>query len=209
VGLDPNDFPALGSAPANNNNNSSSTNGNAGNGVTTSYASQAGTGVPLGGAGGTSAGVVGSGVGGAGSGNLNQLRDFTPDDFPALGGQSHTQGQTQNPPSHPTQQNPNQENHPHPPGLNGFQHTDHLQHRQNLLGALGGNGLTPGMLNLAQARSVHPGFQQGQTEAEKQQQRVSVAVGVLFAGSIDMKVFACSFFEHFVQSTVSGPCALF
>lgn len=165
VGLDPNDFPALGSAPAN---NSSSSNGGNVGGATTSYASQAGTGVPLGGTGATglAAGAIGTGSG-------NATRDFTPDDFPALGGQSQQRSQT--PP-----QNSSQDNHPHPPGLNGFQHTDHSQqqHRQNLLGALSG-GLqqapTPGMLNLSQAqsRNVHPGFQQSQTEAEKQQQRVS------------------------------------
>lgn len=187
VGLDPNDFPALGSTPAINN-NSSSSNGNVANNVTTSYASQAGTGVLLGGATGAGVGTVGTGAGGlsgaaVGVGN-SQPRDFTPDDFPALGGQAQTQTQAQNASSHHLQQN--QENHPHPPGLNGFQHTDHSQqHRQTLLGSLGGSGAmglqTPGMLNLgpAQARNVHPGFQQGQTEAEKQQQRVSVIVDKL------------------------------
>lgn len=170
-GFDPNDFPALGSTPANNT-SSSSNGGNAAGSVATSYASQAGTGVPLGGAGGSvsGAGTIGGGTGG--SVNANQTRDFTPDDFPALGGQSQASLQ-------PTA---TQENHSHPPGLNGFQHTDHSQqqqHRQNLLGALTGvmpQG-TPGMLNLgpAQARNVHPGFQQQvQTEAEKQQQRVRV-----------------------------------
>jgi CCR4-NOT transcription complex subunit 2 len=49
------------------------------------------------------------------------------------------------------------------------------------LGTLGSSVLqqaTPGMLNLgpSQARNVHPGFQQGQTEAEKQQHRVSVVI---------------------------------
>ena len=171
VGLDPNDFPALGSTPANNNNSTNGNNGNSGGSATTSYASQAGTGVPLGGAGGTVAGAGGiSGAVGA-AGNASQSRDFTPDDFPALGGQTQNQSSA----SHPPQ---NQDNHPHPPGLNGFQHTDHSQqHRQNLLGALGGvpQG-TPGMLNLGptQTRNVHPGFQQGQTEVEKQQQRVSL-----------------------------------
>lgn len=167
VGLDPNDFPALGSTPANN--SSTSSNGaTVGGSVTTSYASQAGTGVPLGGVGsaGTGAGTIGGGVGGG----LNPTRDFTPDDFPALGGQSQAQGQI------PQNQNSSQDNQSHPPGLNGFQHTDHIQQsRQNLLGALGGSvqSSTPGMLNLGQSRNVHPGFQQGQSEAEKQQQRVS------------------------------------
>lgn len=167
VGLDPNDFPALGSTPANN--SSTSSNGaTVGGSVTTSYASQAGTGVPLGGVGsaGTGAGTIGGGVGGG----LNPTRDFTPDDFPALGGQSQVQGQN------PQNQNSSQDNQSHPPGLNGFQHADHTQqNRQNLLGALGGSvqSGTPGMLNLGQSRNVHPGFQQGQSEAEKQQQRVS------------------------------------
>lgn len=169
VGLDPNDFPALGSASANNNISSGSNGGTLG-GATTSYASQAGTGVPLGGTGG-----IGSGAGTIGGGSANQTRDFTPDDFPALGGQPQSRGQT--PP-----ESSSQDNHSHPPGLNGF-HTEHSQqqHRQNLLGALSAAGLqqptTPGMLNLGQAqtRNVHPGFQQNHTEAEKQQQqRVSL-----------------------------------
>ncbi|KAF9464218.1 hypothetical protein BDZ94DRAFT_527900 [Collybia nuda] len=169
VGLDPNDFPALGSTPANN--SSTSGNGGAPGGTVTSYASQAGTGVPLGGAGSASsgAGTIGGGVGGG----INSTRDFTPDDFPALGGQSQAQGQnSQN-------QNPSQDNQSHPPGLNGFQHNDHAQqNRQNAIGALGGNVQpgTPGMLNLGQSRNVHPGFQQGQSEAEKQQQRNNYAI---------------------------------
>jgi CCR4-NOT transcription complex subunit 2 len=171
--LDLNDFPALGSTPL----SVSTPTANAGNGAT-SYASQAGTSVPLGGAAGASS--TGSTVAGTGTtGSINQPRDFTPDDFPALGGQTHppTQSQTQNTPS-----SQSQETHSHPPGLNGFQHGDHSQqHRQNLLGALGGSSMlqqgTPGMLNLgpAQSRNVHPGFQQG-TEVEKQQQRVSFTV---------------------------------
>ncbi|RDB14635.1 General negative regulator of transcription subunit 2 [Hypsizygus marmoreus] len=162
VGLDPNDFPALGSTPANN--TSTGTNGTGvSSSVTTSYASQAGT--ALGGVGSVSAGTIGGGV----AGSATQTRDFTPDDFPALGGQSQQQGQTaQN-------QNSSQDNQSHPPGLNGFQHSDasQQQHRQNLLGALGGTLQpgTPGMLNLGQSRNVHPGFQQGQTDAEKQQQQ--------------------------------------
>jgi CCR4-NOT transcription complex subunit 2 len=168
VGLDPKDFPALGSAPPGNSN--SSNGGGPSSSVTTSYASQAGTalGVGAGGAGASGAG------GSTGAVPATQPRDFTPDDFPALGGQS----QTQNSSTHHPPQNQNQDGHLHPPGLNGFQHTDHSQqHRQNLLGSLGNGGTipqgTPGMLNLgpAQARSVHPGFQQGQTEAEKQQQQ--------------------------------------
>ncbi|KAG6852462.1 hypothetical protein C0991_011764 [Blastosporella zonata] len=159
VGLDPNDFPALGSTPASN-----TSNGNSGTtvgGPTTSYASQAGTGVPLG----------ASGAGTIGGGSSTQTRDFTPDDFPALGGQSQAPG------PNGQAQNSTTESQSHPPGLNGFPHSDpsQQQHRQNLLGVLGGSLQpgTPGMLNLGQPRNVHPGFQQGQTEAEKQQQRLS------------------------------------
>ena len=160
VGLDPNDFPALGSAPANPN-PSNSNNGGA-TGATTSYASQAGTGVLLGGTGNTG-GAIGN------STTVNQTRDFTPDDFPALGGQSQGTQQNRDP------QTSTQESLSHPPGLNGFQPSEQ-QLRQNLLGAhsVGLPQSTPGMLSLGptQSRSVHPGFQ-GQTEAEKQQQRVS------------------------------------
>lgn len=156
VGLDPNDFPALGSTTANNSNSTTTVGGSA----TTSYASQAGTGVPLGSAGGgTGSGTIGGGAAGG-------TRDFTPDDFPALGGQTHAPSSSQ-------------DNQPHPPGLNGFQHTDNTQQqRQTLLGALGGLQTTPGMLNLGQSRNVHPGFQQGQTETEKHQQRVSFALSL-------------------------------
>ncbi|PCH40405.1 hypothetical protein WOLCODRAFT_24080 [Wolfiporia cocos MD-104 SS10] len=158
VGLDPNDFPALGAMPTNNSNPVTSNNA-------TSYASQAGTGVQLGGAAGSGAQAA------ANTSASNQPRDFTPDDFPALGGQSQTahhhqqqqqqqQGQQQNPESHP-------------PGLNGFQQQGE-QHRQSLLGNLTGGAQTPslasgqqqpGVLNLGQARNVHPGFQ---ADAEKQ-----------------------------------------
>jgi CCR4-NOT transcription complex subunit 2 len=177
VSLDPNDFPALGSNPTTNQ-TGSSTSGGTGNGQ--SYASQAGTG---------GSGAVGSSgsTGVTGTGNANQPRDFTADDFPALGGQSQSQNQTA------STQNPNsaQENHSHPPGLNGFQHTDHPQHqhRQNLLGALGGSipPGTPGMLNLAgtQSRNVHPGFQQGPGD-EKQQQLQRVSLTFYFASFSDV-----------------------
>ncbi|CDO72192.1 hypothetical protein BN946_scf184970.g44 [Trametes cinnabarina] len=140
VGLDPNDFPALGATPANNSSAASSGN-------TTSYASQAGTG-----AGGSGA-QAGNGVA------ANQPRDFTAEDFPALGGQSQTTQQQ-------AQQTPADG---HPPGLNGFQHADQ-QHRQSLLGSLTGGGQgqqqqQPGLLNLGQSRNVHPGFQ---SDADKQ-----------------------------------------
>jgi CCR4-NOT transcription complex subunit 2 len=157
VGLDPNDFPALGSAPANV--NSSNSNNGSGTGAT-SYATQAGTGVLLGGTGGGSLGTSATG---------GQTRDFTPDDFPALGGQTQTAQQTRDPSNH-SSTTPDLS---HPPGLNGFQPSEQQQVRQNVLGAQSG-GLqqgTPGMLNLGptQPRNIHPGFQQAPTDAEKQQ----------------------------------------
>lgn len=159
VGLDPNDFPALGSTPANP--NPSSSNNGSGTGATTSYASQAGTGVLLGSSGG-SGNAVGS------STTTAPTRDFTPDDFPALGGQSQPSQQARD-----TLQT--QDSLSHPPGLNGFQPSDQQHLRQTLLGAHGTTLQqgTPGMLNLGptQSRNVHPGFQQGQSDAEKQQQQ--------------------------------------
>ena len=166
MGLDPNDFPALGSTPANN--SSTSSNGAAvGGSATTSYASQAGTGVSLGGA----VGTIGGGV----VGSANPSRDFTQDDFPALGGQP--QGQSQN---------ASQDGQSHPPGLNGFADPSQQQHRQSLLGSMPPG--TPGMLHLGQSRNVHPGFQQGQTEAEKQQQRVRFAL-LIIVGSCRVQFF--------------------
>ncbi|PPQ66384.1 hypothetical protein CVT24_007213 [Panaeolus cyanescens] len=153
VGLDPNDFPALG--PTTTSTNPSSSNSGTNGATATSYASQAGTGVLLGGSGGSGA---------IGSSTTNQARDFTPDDFPALGGQSHTPGQARDP-THAQLSTP--DNLSHPPGLNGFQSSDQSQLRQNLIAG------PPGMLNLGPtpARNVHPGFQQGQSDAEKQQQQ--------------------------------------
>lgn len=162
VGLDLNDFPALGSTPVNP--NPSSSNNGSGAGTTASYATQAGTGVQLGGSGGTGI-AVGTSTG-------NQARDFTPDDFPALGGQAQTNQQSRDPLQN---QLSSQDSLAHPPGLNGFQPSEQSNLRQNILGghsvALQG---APGMLNLgpSQSRNIHPGFQQGQTDAEKQQQRV-------------------------------------
>ena len=169
VGLDPNDFPALGSTPANV--NSSSSNNGSGPGPT-SYATQAGTGVLLGGTGG--GGTVGTSMTGG------QTRDFSTDDFPALGGQSQTTQQTREPSNHASTPDLS-----HPPGLNGYQQSDQQQQqqqqqlRQNVLGAQSG-GLqqgTPGMLNLGptQPRNIHPGFQQAPTDTEKQQ-RVGVFI---------------------------------
>lgn len=158
VGLDPNDFPALGSAPANVNPSSSNNGSGAG---ATSYATQAGTGVLLGGTGGGTMGGLATG---------GQTRDFTPDDFPALGGQSQSTQPTRDPSNHSSTPDLS-----HPPGLNGFQPSEQQQQqlRQNLLGpqSAGLQQGTPGMLNLGptQPRNVHPGFQQAQTDAEKQQ----------------------------------------
>jgi len=141
VGLDPNDFPALGSAPANNVSTPSTT--------TTSYASQAGTGAGLAVAPGQGSNVVGS-----------QQRDFTAEDFPALGGQTQ---------SSQTQSQPPSAIDGHPPGLNGFQqHSDQL--RQNLLGTRPGQQ-QPGLLNIGQARSGHGGFQ---SETEKRNQSLKL-----------------------------------
>ncbi|GBE85096.1 hypothetical protein SCP_0702820 [Sparassis crispa] len=150
VGLDPNDFPALGSTPANQSNATSSANA-------TSYASQAGTGVQLG------AGASGAQTG-VGNGAI-QPRDFTPDDFPALGGQTQSAQQPQQ-----VQQTAES----HPPGLNGFQQQND-QHRQALLGSLTGGAPTsiptgqqqPGLLNLGQARNVHPGFQSDAADKQR------------------------------------------
>ncbi|KAF4617728.1 hypothetical protein D9613_005838 [Agrocybe pediades] len=165
VSLDLNEFPALGSGLSNQN-PTSSNNGGSGANATTSYASQAGTGVLLGGGSGGS----GSAVGGSLTGQ--QTRDFTPDDFPALGGQSQPSQQTR---EHMQNQLSSQESLSHPPGLNGFPPSDQQQMRQNMLGGHSASlqQSTPGMLNLGptQSRNVHPGFQQGQTEAEKQQQQ--------------------------------------
>lgn len=176
VGLDPNDFPALGSTTANL--NATSSNNGSGAGTTTSYATQAGTGVLLGVSGG-SGGAVGSNT------TATQTRDFTPDDFPALGGQAqssqHGRESLQN-------QLTGQDNLPHPPGLNGFPSGDQQLRQQSLLGGHNNSLLqgTPGILNpgVTQPRNVHPGFQ-AQTESEKQQQQrvgpVSSTTGYDFA----------------------------
>lgn len=149
VALDPNDFPALGSG-------STGANGGAGaagatsSPVTTlasSYASQAGTG-------GASAGQsVSTGT----TGNANGPRDFTPDDFPALGGQSSTQQSTQS----QSQSNQAEGNASHPPGLNGFE-----------------NRQQPGLIHLGAARGIPQ--QQGDTE-----KRVSDIATKLFLGLIN------------------------
>lgn len=96
VGLDPNDFPALGSTP------SANTASNNANTTTTSYASQAST-------------AVQPGVVGQTGTTASQTRDFTADDFPALGGN-----------------NP-QQSHDHPPGINGFSDQSHRQQQPGVL----------------------------------------------------------------------------
>ncbi|KAI0315595.1 hypothetical protein OF83DRAFT_1164717 [Amylostereum chailletii] len=142
VGLDPNDFPALGSTPAPTHATATSGNGNGSNGNGGSYASQAGTGVPLSGNGNGNGGGNG-GVGGQGVG-ANLTRDFTADDFPALGGPTQ---QLQQPSSQQTSDG-------HPPGLNGLHNEPQRQQPQQQ---------HPGLLNLG-PRAL-PGMQ---SEAEKQ-----------------------------------------
>ncbi|THH17260.1 hypothetical protein EW146_g3510 [Bondarzewia mesenterica] len=164
VGLDPNDFPALGSTPATTS-ASAATNNGAG-AAATSYASQAGTGVPVGGSGG---------VAQAGS---NQPRDFTADDFPALGGpiQASQQQSTQS-------QTPAQDG--HPPGLNGVHAEQRGSMVGSLTGALGAQGQgqaqsgqqQPGLLNIGLRGGVHPGLQ---SETEKQRVRCSHLYFLLF-----------------------------
>lgn len=127
AGLDHSEFPALGSTPTSLN-TPSTTNA-------TSYASQAGT--------GTGAGAVGNGVQSGAA-----QRDFTADDFPALGGSAPgTQQQASQAAQSPTDA--------HPPGLNGFRQNNDAAHQQSLLGALsGGTQQQPGLLNLSgQARN--------------------------------------------------------
>lgn len=140
VALDPNDFPALGSGSANTGN--SSAVGVTSSPVTTlasSYASQAGTSIA------PSGSATGQGSA-SGTTNSNQQRDFTPDDFPALGGQSTSQQSS----SQAGQGLQSNQDSAHPPGLNGF------EHRQNM----------PGVLNLGSQRNLVPSLQQ-QSDTEK------------------------------------------
>ncbi|KAI0060410.1 hypothetical protein BV25DRAFT_1807460 [Artomyces pyxidatus] len=131
VGLDPNDFPALGSTPATS--ASAPSNNNGASAAATSYASQAGTGVPP------------SGSGSVPLAGTNPTRDFTADDFPALGGAQASQQQQ------PSSQTQNQDS--HPPGLNG-------------LHGLASGQQQPGLLNLG------PRALSGlQSETEKQRVR--------------------------------------
>ncbi|KAA1473840.1 hypothetical protein DENSPDRAFT_840356 [Dentipellis sp. KUC8613] len=167
VGLDPNDFPALGSTPATTASVPSNNNGNGGGGVSTSYASQAGTGVPP----GTSGSLQTPGP------VANQSRDFTADDFPALGGPTSQQQQQ------PSQQLPSsQSQNPdsHPPGLNGL-HSD--QSRQGLIGSMSGamgsqqlqsGQQQPGLLNLGPRSGMLSTIQ---PESEKQRNFNNLKLG--------------------------------
>lgn len=97
VGLDPNDFPALGSTPAT---NSTSNQTNLAQNNTTSYATQAG-GATVTGSGNTQSGTTG----------------LTAEDFPALGGSQTTH--------QPSQSQSQHHDLSHPPGLNGFSDQNH------------------------------------------------------------------------------------
>ena len=125
LGLDPNDFPALGATPSTATSTSNPT-------PATSYASQAGTGVPPSGSTGTT------------SGGSALPRDFTADDFPALGG-GPTPAQQQQQQTQPTSHDS------HPPGLGGLGNNQQQQ---------------PGLLNLGPRA-----LQSLQSESEKQRVR--------------------------------------
>lgn len=79
--------------------------------LSSSYASQAGTGVPPGGTG------QGQSQSTSSVGAAAQSRDFTADDFPALGGQTSTTATQQQPQQSTSVQDVSN----HPPGLNGFE----------------------------------------------------------------------------------------
>jgi CCR4-NOT transcription complex subunit 2 len=140
LGLDPNDFPALGANPSTTTSTSNPT-------PATSYASQAGTGLPP------------SGSSGAASGGSALPRDFTADDFPALGGglaPSQQQSSQQQQQSSQGQQQPQTSPHDgHPPGLSSLPGIQPQQQQQQ-----------PGLLNLG-ARAL----QTFQSESEKQRVR--------------------------------------
>jgi CCR4-NOT transcription complex subunit 2 len=142
LGLDPNDFPALGANPSTTTSASNPT-------PATSYASQAGTGLPP------------SGSSGTASGGSVLTRDFTADDFPALGGgpapsqQQHQQSSQQQQQSSQGQQPAQTSSHDsHPPGLGGLP-GNQLQQQQQ-----------PGLLNLGPRA-----LQNLQSESEKQRVR--------------------------------------
>lgn len=142
-GLDPNDFPALGSGNAPGSTVTTNSNAN----LHSSYATQAGTGV-LPASAGNASGAQGTGAG-------QTSRDLGPDDFPALG--SHAQQQQQGTPQ--TQEATVM---PHPPGINGFQQNDQTaqQHRQTLIGSMTASGLQTQQQSMLgqQTRGLHAGF---------------------------------------------------
>lgn len=142
LGLDPNDFPALGATPSATTSTSNPTSA-------TSYASQAGTGLPP------------SSSSGTASGGSALPRDFTADDFPALGGGPAPSQQQQQQSSQQQQQTSQQQQQPqppshdnHPPGLSGL--SGNPQHQQQ----------QPGLLNLGPRA-----LQSLQSETEKQRVR--------------------------------------
>lgn len=138
LGLDPNDFPALGANPSTTTSTSNPT-------PATSYASQAGTGLPL------------SGSSGAASGGSSLTRDFTADDFPALGGgpaPSQQQQQSSQQPQSSSQLPQTSSHDGHPPGLGSPLGNQSQQQQQ------------PGLLNLGPRA-----LQSLQSESEKQRVR--------------------------------------
>ncbi|KAI9442976.1 hypothetical protein H4582DRAFT_1921664 [Lactarius indigo] len=141
LGLDPNDFPALGATPSTATSTSNPT-------PATSYASQAGTGVPP------------SGSTGATSGGSALPRDFTADDFPALGG-----GPT---PAQQQQQSSQQQQHQPSQGQQQSQPTSHDSHPPGL-GGLGNQQQQPGLLNLGPRA-----LQSLQSETEKQRHNMKL-----------------------------------
>ncbi len=152
LSLDPNDFPALGATPSTATSTSNPT-------PATSYASQAGTGIPP------------SGSTGATSGNSALPRDFTADDFPALGG-GPTPAQQQQQQSQQHQHQQSQQHQP-PQGQQQAQPTSHDSHPPGLGGL--GSQQQPGLLNLGPRA-----LQSLQSETEKQRVRdlLSHACGV-------------------------------
>lgn len=121
LGLDPNDFPALGATPSTTTSTSNPT-------PATSYASQAGTGLPP------------SGSNGGASGGSALPRDFTADDFPALSGGP--------PPSQQHQQQSSQQQQQTSQGQQQPQSSSHDNHPPGLSGLLGNQQHQPGLLNL-------------------------------------------------------------
>jgi len=114
-----------------------------------------------------------SGIGG--STTASQTRDFTAEDFPALGGQGQS-GQSRDVVANHSAFN-TLIVYGVFKGIFGIEQTQG-QIRQNLLASHGPTMQqgTPGLLNLSgtQSRNVHPGFQQPTPDVEKQHQRERV-----------------------------------